>query len=353
MEQVLMNLVVNAQDAMPHGGTLTIETANLEVTQAAVGQHTASNPGHYVQLAVTDTGHGMDKQTQSRLFDPFFSTKGNGKGTGLGLATVYGIVKQSGGNIWVKSNLGLGTTFRLELPRDLTAVARTTTIPPAAKQTAGNETILVVEDQDALREVAKRTLAAAGYHVLDAANGDAALQLAMQYTQPIHLLLTDVVMPQMDGRTLAQELLKTRPTVAVLYMSGHTAEAFVLRGGLDAGAHFIGKPFTAPALALKVREVLDECATSCAGISERRVRVASQPPVHAVDEAAFRMLPRVMLSRLREAANNTSRDKIIELLERLQLTEPDVANALRRKVDQLDYDGILDLLGRQKASGSR
>jgi len=260
-----MNLVVNARDAMPDGGKLTIETANVDIDEEYVTRHVAVVPGHYVMLAVTDTGCGMDVLTRARLFEPFFTTKEKGKGTGLGLSTVYGIVKQSGGNVWVYSEPGQGTTFKFYLPRQLSATMAAGIKPPTVPTRAtGTETILLVEDEAALSKVAKRNLDSAGYTVLAAADGDEALRLCAQHMGDIHLLLTDVVMPRISGRTLALELTKTRPTLKVLYMSGYTGNAIGHHGVLDAGTHFIAKPFTAANLARKVREVLDGCVTNIA-----------------------------------------------------------------------------------------
>ena len=258
VEQVLMNLVVNARDAMAEGGQLTIETSNAEVDEDFAASHLAVKPGSFVQLAVTDTGSGMDDQTRERIFEPFFTTKEKDKGTGLGLSTVYGIVKQTGGDIWVYSELGVGTTFKIYLPRELSATTATSIKPSAAPmRTNGTETILVAEDDLALNEIARRALEAAGYTVLTAANGQTALRTSAQHAGDIHLLLTDVVMPRMSGRVLAQELAKTRPYLKVIFMSGYTDDAIVHHGVLDAGTHFLVKPFTKADLTRKVREVLD------------------------------------------------------------------------------------------------
>jgi PAS domain S-box-containing protein len=257
-EQVLMNLVVNARDAMPAGGRLTIETSNVEFDEEYAARHVAVKPGSYVQLAVSDTGCGMDERTLEHLFEPFFTTKEKGKGTGLGLSTVYGIVQQSGGHIWVYSEQGQGTTFKVYLPRERSATVATVITPPTVPmRSTGTETILVVEDEEALRKVARRSLEAAGYQVLTAADGDEALLESAQHAGEVHLLLTDVVMPRMSGRAVAQAILMTRPTVKVLYMSGYTENAISHHGALDAGTHFLAKPFTSTALKEKVRAVLD------------------------------------------------------------------------------------------------
>jgi two-component system cell cycle sensor histidine kinase/response regulator CckA len=259
IEQVLMNLVVNARDAMPGGGKLTIETSNVELDKEYASHHVAVTPGSYVLLVVTDTGAGMDPPTLARIFEPFFTTKEKDKGTGLGLSTVYGIVKQSGGSIWVYSEPGHGTTFKVYLPRDLSASVATDVEPESVpKLSTGTETIVVVEDEPALREVVRRTLQAAGYTVLTAAGGEEALRTCEQHAGALHLLLADVVMPRMSGKALAQELTGKRPKLKVLYMSGYTNDAIVHRGVLDAGTHFLGKPFTTAELTRKVRRVLDE-----------------------------------------------------------------------------------------------
>jgi PAS domain S-box-containing protein len=254
LEQVLMNLVVNARDAMPRGGRLTIETSNVEIDEG----HAAVAPGSHVQLSVTDTGCGMSEQTMARIFEPFFTTKDKGKGTGLGLPTAYGILKQSGGGISVESQPGRGTTFRIYLRRERSAGAVAAAGPLAGPhRVGGNETILLVDDEPGLRHVAKRILDASGYTVLTAGTGDHAMSASGGHAGDLHLLLTDVVMPGMSGRGLAQELSRARPNLKVLYMSGYTDDVIANHGVLDAGTHLIGKPFTASELTRKVREVLD------------------------------------------------------------------------------------------------
>jgi CheY-like chemotaxis protein len=256
--QVLMNLVVNARDAMPDGGKLTIETANIELDDEYGAGQAEMQPGPYVMLAVTDTGCGMDAETRARIFEPFFTTKEKGKGTGLGLSTVYGIVKQSGGDVHVYSEPGIGTTFKIYLPLKTTTVRTESSIPAEPTRLTGDETVLVVEDEEAVVNLAKRILVAAGYTVLTAANGSEALQTCEHHPGEIHVVLTDVVMPGMSGREFAEQLAKVRPGIKVLYMSGYTDDAIIHHGALAPGARFIGKPFNASALTRKVREALDE-----------------------------------------------------------------------------------------------
>lgn len=251
LDQVLINLAVNARDAMPKGGTLTIQCRN------GAG---ADGTGRFVRLTVTDTGCGMTPEVQARIFEPFFTTKGQGKGTGLGLATVFGVVEQSGGRIEVESKLGIGTTFRIDLPATGAAPANETGALPAAGPGHGTETILLVEDEEAVRTMALHALQSSGYAVLDAENGEQALRAVEEFGVPIKLLVTDVVMPGIDGRELADRLSAAQPSVRVLYMSGYTDDEIVRRGVATQSVHFLPKPFTPAALTRRVREVLDASA---------------------------------------------------------------------------------------------
>jgi PAS domain S-box-containing protein len=256
IEQVVMNLAVNARDAMPDGGALTIETSEVQLDAAFCAAHPSVVPGPYVLLAVSDTGVGMDDAIRRHVFEPFFTTKDSGQGTGLGLSTVYGIVKQSGGSIWLYSEPGVGTAFKIYLPR-VEALARKATPPRGAESTRGAETILIVEDEESVRKLVVRILEASGYEVLAASNGGEALLLLERRAQPVHLMLTDVVMPGMNGRELATRLATLHPRMKVLFTSGYTDDAIFRHGVLDEGTHFIGKPYAGADLTRKVREVLD------------------------------------------------------------------------------------------------
>jgi PAS domain S-box-containing protein len=262
IEQVIMNLVVNARDAMPDGGRLTVETSNVELDALYARDHTSVKPGKYVMLAVSDTGIGMSAETVAHIFEPFYTTKESGRGTGLGLSTVYGIVKQSGGYIWVYSELSHGTTFKVYLPRVDEAVETAANAgKPAepAKELSGRETILLVEDEPELRELTRTVLVARGYTVIEAGNAEEAERLASDRRDggKIHLLLTDVIMPGVSGRELAKRVLARQPSVRVLYMSGYTYNVIAQDGTLERGVAFLQKPFTPSALVEKVREVLD------------------------------------------------------------------------------------------------
>jgi two-component system cell cycle sensor histidine kinase/response regulator CckA len=256
IEQVLMNLVVNARDAMPKGGTLTIETANVELDESYSGRHLAVKPGPYVQIAVSDNGGGMDEATQARLFEPFFTTKAAGRGTGLGLSTVFGIVKQSGGNLDVYSVPGRGTSVKVYLPRiDQPAVVEAEAT--RRRVATGSETVLLVEDEEAVRRLVREALVRAGYKVMDTSDPLEARRLSESYRGMIHLMITDVVMPKVSGRELAEELRARRAGMKVLYMSGYTDSAIVNAGILQKEVAFLQKPFTPAALTQKVREVLE------------------------------------------------------------------------------------------------
>jgi two-component system, cell cycle sensor histidine kinase and response regulator CckA len=257
MEQVIMNLVVNARDAMPVGGKLTMETGNVVLDEAYARAHLGVTPGPHVMLAVTDTGTGMDKATLARVFEPFFTTKESGKGTGLGLSTVFGILQQSGGSVWVYSELGRGTTFKVYLPRVDEGIAEATRATDAPVTLRGTETILLVEDDDQVRAVARGILLKNGYHIIEASNAGEALLHSERHSGTIHLLLSDVVMPQMSGPEMARRLAKTRPEMKVLCMSGYTDDSIVRHGVLEAHLAYLQKPITPDTLTTKVREVLD------------------------------------------------------------------------------------------------
>jgi two-component system cell cycle sensor histidine kinase/response regulator CckA len=258
LSQIIINLAVNARDAMPQGGKLTIETANVFLSSDYARQHLDVLPGDYVMLAISDNGTGMSAETQAHIFDPFFTTKEVGKGTGLGLATVYGIVKQSGGHIWVYSEDGVGTTFKIYLPQVIEQAEQAKAEDTSNDFPGGTETILLVEDEEIVRRLTCRMLEDCGYTVLEACNGVEALSMYEEHDQRIDLLMTDVVMPQIGGRKLAESLVPIYPYMRILYTSGYTDDAVVRHGVIDAGTNFIQKPYTPHGLARKVREILDE-----------------------------------------------------------------------------------------------
>jgi two-component system cell cycle sensor histidine kinase/response regulator CckA len=257
LEQVLVNLVVNARDAMPRGGTITIETANTTLDGAYASRHVGVTPGEYIMLAISDTGTGMDQDTKTRVFEPFFTTKEKGKGTGLGLSTVYGIVRQSGGNVWVYSELGKGTTFKVYLPQIEDDVAVRGALKEDLTRHRGTETVLLVEDEDTVRKLTSELLEESGYVVLEANGGEQAMALFQAHKGPIDILITDVVMPKMSGKEVAEQLRNVHPETKVLFMSGYTDEAIVHHGIVDSHIAFIQKPFSENALTRKVRDVLD------------------------------------------------------------------------------------------------
>jgi Signal transduction histidine kinase len=258
MEQVLLNLVVNAKDSMPQGGKLFIETANVELDEGYTRSLAGMIPGAYVMLSVSDRGVGMTREVQEQIFDPFFTTKEKDKGTGLGLSTVYGIVKQSGGDIYVYSEVGKGTTFKIYLPRVFEPLEEFNRVVPSEKIPQGNETVLVVEDDGNVRKVTGDILRMQGYKILEAAGGEEALIICEKEKNPIHLILTDVVMPQMNGPQLIERVMQVRQDFKALYMSGYADETVIHHRLLERGVNIIHKPFTVEKLARKVREVLDK-----------------------------------------------------------------------------------------------
>jgi CheY-like chemotaxis protein len=272
LEQVIINLVVNARDAMPKGGKLTIETNNVQLNEEQARRNDVQ-AGEYVLLAVTDTGSGMDEVTRSRIFEPFFTTKENGKGTGLGLATVYGIVRQSNGYIWVYSEVGQGTTFKIYLPASSDGIAAAAVSQAPEATTVGNETIMLVEDEEALRAVLVKVLRSKGYNVLSSSRGQEAVEAARLHRGSIQLLVTDVILPEIRGPEVAGQISMIHPEVRVLYMSGFTDNALMHSGSLPQSTMFLQKPFTPNVLLRRIRDILDEAA-----LFEQR-RVASEKAV--------------------------------------------------------------------------
>jgi two-component system cell cycle sensor histidine kinase/response regulator CckA len=256
IEQAVVNLAVNSRDAMPGGGRLTIETANVHIDETYVKTHMGVKPGEFVMIAVSDTGHGMDSVTRQNIFEPFFTTKQQGKGTGLGLATVYGMVKQSGGDIWVYSEPGQGTTFKLYFPRVTEPVSAGTAEESGLARQLCSETVMLVEDEAQVRDLTQRMLKQLGYSVLTAAKGDEALEISSNHAGEIALLVTDVVMPNMSGKQVADALVLTRPGLKVLFLSGYTDNTVGNHGVLDSNVNFLAKPFSRETLARKIREIL-------------------------------------------------------------------------------------------------
>lgn len=346
-EQLLMNLAVNARDAMPDGGRLVIETGNVEVDAEFAGRHHGMVAGPHVLLSVADTGCGMDEQTRARIFEPFFTTKDRNKGTGLGLSTVHGIVQQSGGHLWVYSELGKGTVVKIYLPRE-PAAAEVEPPPPAVApaRLTGDETILVVENEPAVREVAARALRAAGYSVLLAADGEEALRVVERFAGPVHLLLTDVVMPRLGGWPLAQRLVAAHPGLKVVYMSGFAGNVVEGHEELEAGASFLAKPFTTTALVRKIRETLDAGVGAPARPLTPPPGFEAEPPGPERLAAALRDLPVEARARLREAVVAARRARILELLDGVAARWPAEAAELRRLADGFDYEALRGILDR-------
>jgi CheY-like chemotaxis protein len=254
---VVLNLVVNARDAMPRGGKLTIETGNVVLDEAYAVEHADVAPGPHAMLAISDSGEGMTQEARAHVFEPFFTTKPVGMGTGLGLATVYGIVRQAGGHVWVYSERGRGTTFKVYFPQVAAAPGQRPGAPARRGVVGGSETILLVEDDARVRDVTARALRGAGYRVLEASSGEEALEAAAGAVPPVALVVTDVVMPGLSGRDVAESLQRRIPRLRVLYVSGYTQNTIVHHGVLDSGIEFLSKPFTPSALLARVREILD------------------------------------------------------------------------------------------------
>jgi CheY-like chemotaxis protein len=255
-----MNLVVNAKDAMPNGGKLCLRTSSITLDDSHGTENTFIKRGSYVMISVADSGEGMDRETQARIFEPFFTTKEQGKGTGLGLSTVYGIIKQSGGYVFVDSELGRGTTFTIYFPRVDEPCDALGAAPVSLATGGGSETILLVEDEESVRQLVRETLTARGYRILEANNGNAALALAAGRSDTIHLVITDIVMPGLSGHELVEQLLPSRPGIKVLYFSGYAQDAFPTDLSSNAQTAFLQKPFTLQSLSRKVREVLGPAA---------------------------------------------------------------------------------------------
>jgi two-component system, cell cycle sensor histidine kinase and response regulator CckA len=258
LEQILINLAINGQDAMPGGGTLTIETADAIIDDAFAAGYRSVSPGRYVLMSISDTGHGMTAETQAHIFEPFFTTKEHDKGTGLGLATVYGIVKQHGGSIWVSSEPDKGTTFKIYLPAETGAAATVKKVKPERRITNGTETILVVEDDPTVCQLVSKILKRYGYKVLTARCGAEGLNIIKAYDAPLHLLLTDVVMPKINGIELYERAAQIIPGLKVLYMSGYADDVILQSGTVALGAPFLRKPFALLDMAFKIREILDD-----------------------------------------------------------------------------------------------
>ena len=316
LEQVVVNLAVNARDAMPNGGQLVIETAMVTLGEGySAAKGVPIPPGDYVTISLSDTGLGIDEKTQEHIFEPFFTTKAVGKGTGLGLSTVYGIVKQAGGFLWVYSEVGKGTTFRLYFPRVGAPASKRQSTPHRVVE-GGAETILVVDDEEQIRLLCGRALTALGYRVLLAASGAEALELCEQNANEIDLLLSDVVMPRMSGTQLAMRVGQKHPEIKVLFMSGYTPNAIVHHGVMEHGAMLLQKPFTPDGAALKVREVLSADAYYAGKFAKRRPRVL------LVDEDTDSLA--LALSILSEDYDVTSIDTAEQALEQIKLSPPEV-----------------------------
>ncbi|GEM_PF-494871 len=348
--QVLINLVVNARDAMLLGGKLTIETSNVLLDESYSLTHSEVEPGRYVVLAVSDTGTGMDAETQARIFDPFFTTKEKGVGTGLGLSTVFGIAKQHGGHVSVYSEPGLGSTFRVYFPQAEAAENETSQESAPLIVRRGGETVLVVEDDESVRDFTCNALGNLGYVFLKAHDPAAAIAICEEYPGKIDLTLTDVVLPQMDGRSLFKRLALRRPDMRVLYMSGYTDDAIVNHGVLDEGVHFLQKPFSVDGLGAKISAVLGELAPQFAKKTSLRV-AAGKEIEEAVTLERIRALPPELPAQLRRAAEEANRSKTSDVLERVREQDEILAASLTGLLQRFRFDRIIELI--QKLEGPK
>jgi two-component system, cell cycle sensor histidine kinase and response regulator CckA len=324
---------------------LTIATQNVDLRDGGPELEGTLPAGAYVQVTVTDTGCGMDETTLGRVFEPFFTTKDKGKGTGLGLATVYGIVQQSKGSIRVESEVGRGTTFRVYLPRDSSTVAVVPSVALGPGRTEGSETILLVEDEEELRDVTRRSLEGAGYTVLCAGDGEQGVRVAEEHPGEIHLLLTDVVMPKMGGRALAQKVRRSRPEAAILFMTGYTDDTVIRHGLLDAGTKLIVKPFTGTLLMQKVRETLDGQSVS-RGSRDEPNRTVSRPMEKPLAAGQTEPISDAMVGDLCAAAMTARQDDLIGIIAQLRSDAPRLAGKLSQCVERFDYEAVLSLLDR-------
>jgi PAS domain S-box-containing protein len=343
IEQVLLNLAVNAREAMPDGGTLRIETAAVELTESGMDRPADARPGPHVRLRITDSGRGMPPEVRSVLFEPFFSTKEPGTGAGLGLATVYGIVRQSGGSITVESEIGRGTTFEVWFPAAGSGTPPPPDLPSAAGTSSSLETILLVEDEPGVRDVGRRILATEGYEVLVAPGGAEALRLFREYADRIGLLVTDVVMQGMNGPELAKRLREIRPGLPVLFASGYSDEAVARRGALEPGVDFIGKPFGAEELVRAVRKTLETAPAGRTRPLPVEALPGSRPPEEAFEPRATggRDLPAGLRGQIRAGALAADYDGLLVSIEECRAVDPALADRLRGLHREFDYDGIL------------
>ena len=335
---------------MPDGAKLIIEKSNAEFDDKEAASHMEVIPGHYVMLAVTDTGCGINEEIRQRIFEPFFTTKAGG--TGFGLSTVYGIVKQSKGHIWVYSEPGKGTTFKIFFLREKTqdAVPKTPESQEISSQTIGTETILVVEDELSVRNLVKKVLTNAGYTVLTASSGSEALQIVNKVKRQIHLILTDIIMPEMSGKTFVENLMKLYPGMKILFMSGYTNNNMNHQGIFSEMNPIIGKPFNADKLTRKIREVLDGVHYGGSVKNEETNQKDTDITEPNDYQDILRILPEKLIKKIRDTARTARYDDLIDTIEQIESLHSDAAHIIRRLADEYNYDGILRLVN-EKSEG--